>query len=157
MDLNIFLDELTLQMPILFNQKNQKLILAIEKQLPQVEADRDRLEQIIFNLITNAIKYSPARSEIALRVKPTNGRVVFEVEDSAPIIATGEAERLFDPYYRGQDTVEQEHLPGLGLGLYLVKKLVELHDGEIWLKSLPGKGNVFAFSLKVADIPTTEE
>ncbi|MFC1920210.1 ATP-binding protein [Chloroflexota bacterium] len=151
LDINIFLVDIASHLTILFDQKEQELSLEIDKAQSIVNADKDRLEQIIFNLITNAIKYSPLHSNIILRAKTEDGKVVIEVEDSAPLIDSEEIKKLFDPYYRGQDTDEKDHLIGLGLGLYLVKRLVELHNGQIWISSREGKGNIFAFSLQVAD------
>ncbi|MFC2070586.1 ATP-binding protein, partial [Chloroflexota bacterium] len=151
LDINVFLTDIASHLSILFDQKEQRLSLEIDKAHSIVNADKDRLEQIVFNLITNAIKYSPAYTDIVLRAKKDSEKVIIQVQDSAPLIDSEELKRLFDPYYRGQDTDEKEHLPGLGLGLYLVKRLVELHNGEIWVSGLEEKGNVFSFSLQVVD------
>ena len=151
LDINIFLNDIASRLTILFEQKKQSLNLEIDKAQSIVNADKDRLEQIIFNLITNAIKYSPTHTEITLRARAENRKVIIEIQDAAPTIDEEERRQLFDPYYRGHNVDEKEHLPGLGLGLYLVKRLVELHEGEIWVDSLEGTGNIFAFSLQVTD------
>jgi len=82
-----------------------------------------------------------------LRVKEEGNRIVVEVKDSAPVIPKVEKMKLFNLYYRGEDTDKKQHIPGLGIGLAISKKLVELHQGEIWITSEPSKGNTFAFSL----------
>jgi signal transduction histidine kinase len=112
-----------------------------------VTADRDKLEHIIYNLLSNANKYSPSGGSIILRARHCDSKVVVEVEDSAPIITNEEKERIFEPYYRGEDINRKKRIPGLGLGTTVTKNLVELHGGEIWIDSKPEKGNIFAFSL----------
>ena len=68
----------------------------------------------------------------------------------------GEKTKLFDAYYRGEDVRKRGQFPGLGLGLAISKKLVELHGGKIWVESKQGRGNIFAFSLPVSDRGTNE-
>ncbi len=81
-------------------------------------------------------------------------RIIVEVEDSAPVVSEEEKKKLFDPYYRGEGADRRERIPGLGLGLAISKKLVELHGGEIWVESKRTKGNTFAFSLPALDQTT---
>jgi len=110
-----------------------------------VWGDSDRLRQVVQNLMNNAIKFTPAGGEIALLARLDGDRLVVEVHDSGPGIAEEDMVRLFDPYYRRVE--DRERLSGLGLGLALAKKLVELHGGEIWVKSRPGEGTTLGFSL----------
>ncbi len=139
--------ETSSQLGILFQNKVQILRLDMPDSLPRVSADQEKLEQVLFNLLSNANKFSPSGSDITLRVREADGRIIVEVEDSAPALTEEERRKLFEPYYRGEDVEERERVPGLGLGLTISKKLVELHHGEIWVESEPGKGNTFAFSL----------
>ncbi len=74
----------------------------------------------------------------------------MEVEDSAPAITEEERSKIFDLYYRGEDVDKIKRIPGLGIGLFVAKKMTELLGGEIWVNSRPGKGNIFAFSLPVS-------
>jgi len=86
-----------------------------------------------------------------LRAREVDRRIIVEVEDSASAVTEGEKMRLFDAYYRGEGVGKRERFSGLGLGLTISKKIMELHQGEISVESEPGKGNIFAFSLPVLD------
>ena len=146
------LTEVVSQLGILFSNKEQSLEVEVPDCLPEVKADKAKLEQILVNLLANANKFSPSGSRITLRATVVDGRVVVvQVEDSAPALAEEERDKVFDPYYRGEDADRRERLPGLGLGLAISKQLVELHQGEIWVDSKPGQGNTFAFSLPVQE------
>ena len=145
------LNQAVSQLQILFQMKEQVLLLEIPKLLPKVNADQEKLEQVLFNLLSNANKFSPTGSNVTLRAKEMNKKIFIEVEDSAPSLSEKEKERLFNPYYRGEDVEKRQRFSGLGLGLAISKKLVELHKGEIWVESKPGKGNVFAVSLPISD------
>jgi len=112
---------------------------------PVVSADRDRLRQIIQNLLNNALKFTPPGGEITLRAMEKGANLIVEVQDTGPGINKEDQKRLFDPYYRRVE--DRERLSGLGLGLALSKGLVELHGGRIWVKSTKGKGSTFGFSL----------
>jgi len=138
---------IVLQLDILFKNKGQTLTFEIPSSLPKVNADKSMLEQVLSNLLSNANKFSPADSNIVLKVKETDTTMIVEVEDSAPVILEQEKTKLFNPYYRGEDIDKREQIPGFGLGLAISKKLVELHGGEIWVETKSGEGNVFAFSL----------
>jgi signal transduction histidine kinase len=147
LDLNAVAKEVTSRVLHHFENRDQTLRLEIPDSLPLVTADRDKLEHIIYNLLSNANKYSPSGGSIILRARHCDSKVVVEVEDSAPIITNEEKERIFEPYYRGEDINRKKRIPGLGLGTTVTKNLVELHGGEIWIDSKPEKGNIFAFSL----------
>lgn len=139
------------QIEFLFKAKKQRLVLEIPDSLSMVNADGERLEQVFFNLLSNANKFSPGGADITVRAREVDKQVIVEVEDSAPLVTDEEKARIFDPYYRGDDSDERRRLPGIGLGLAISKRLVELHGGEIWVESKTGKGNTFAFSLPVVN------
>ncbi|MFC1990062.1 sensor histidine kinase, partial [Chloroflexota bacterium] len=147
LDLGIVVNEVVSQLNILFEQKEQGLILEIPGSLPKVNADPERLKQVLFNLLSNANKFSPVKSVITLRVRAVSRKVIIEVEDSAPALRETEKAKIFDPYYRGEDAEKRERYPGLGLGLFICRRILELHQGEIWVETKPGKGNTFCFSL----------
>jgi len=151
MEMNHAITEVASQLRILFEKKEQALTLEIPDSLSRVNADKGKLEQVLFNLLSNANKFSPTGSDITLRAREVDRRIIVEVEDSAPAVTEGEKMRLFDAYYRGEDVGKRERFSGLGLGLTISKKIVELHRGEIWVESKLGKGNIFAFSLPVLD------
>lgn len=134
------------QISTLLQSKEQKLSFELPGSLPYVEADSERVAQVLLNLLTNASKFSPANTNISLRVYPTDAFLTLEVVDSAPPINPREAELLFTPYYRSN---QAKRTRGLGLGLSICKRLVELQGGKIWVHSQDG-GNIFGFSLPLA-------
>lgn len=139
--------EVATQLSSLFKNKGQSLELEIEDFLPPVRADKERVQQVLLNLLSNANKFSPAGGLVVLRVKGENNSILVEVEDSAPVIAEEDREKVFDPYFRGGDDDERQRIPGLGLGLAISSKIIELHQGKIWIENETGRGNTFVFSL----------
>ena len=106
--------------------------------------DRDRLGQVLDNLIGNAIKYSPEGGEIVVRVEATDAEGQVRIEDQGIGIAGDVLPRLFERFYQGQDPGVST---GIGLGLYIARMLIEAHGGRIWAESEPGQGSTFAISL----------
>jgi len=126
-------------------QHGQSMNLELPQSLPRVWADEDRLRQVVLNLVNNAIKFTPSGGEITLRAKRQGANLVVEVQDTGPGIGKADQRWLFEPYYQlGGETARRK---GLGLGLSLAKKLVELHGGSIRVKSQEGKGSTFGFSI----------
>ncbi len=114
-------------------------------ELPAVEADPDRLDRILMNLVSNALKYSPAAAPVLVRAETAgNSAVQVSVADRGEGIAPEDVPHLFERYFRAKGVREAE---GLGLGLFITKGLVEAHGGKIWLTSKPGQGSTFAFTL----------
>lgn len=105
--------------------------------------DAGRIEQVITNLISNAIKYAP-RTKIVVTTKSFGKTVVLEVKDEGPGIEEGKLESIFNRFERGSNA---QNVGGLGLGLFIVKKIVELHHGKIVAESSPGKGARFIVEL----------
>ncbi len=126
----------------------QSLSLELPPSLPVVWADIERLRQIVINLLNNAFKFTPAGGRIILRVKEDGANLIVEVQDTGRGISKEEQERLFNPYYRIES--DRERFSGLGLGLVLAKRFVELHGGQLWVKSSKGKGSTFSFSIPLA-------
>ncbi len=145
------INEVSSQMRILIKNKKQKLRLEVPSSLRIVNGDGDKLQQVLVNFLSNANKFSPDGSKIILRARNLNNKITIEVEDSAPELTDVEKMKIFEPYYRGNDYVKRRRFAGLGIGLSISKKLIELHKGEIWVESKPGKGNVFAFSIPISD------
>jgi len=141
------IEDAVCQLQMLAEDKGQSLKVALPQKLPLVKGDRYRLGQILSNLLSNAIKFTPRGGSIILRAREEDASLIVEVEDSGCGIPQEESERIFEPYYRSKG---HQDLPGLGLGLSLVKRLVELHQGKIWVRSEAGKGSAFSFSLPLA-------
>ncbi len=142
-------------MKVVTSAADQSLTTELPDKLPQVWADRDRLRQIVQNLLINASKFSQEGGEVTLRARRKASTLVIEVSDNGPGIPKEDHKRLFLPYHRSLS--DREHLSGLGLGLALCKYLVEMHDGEIWVDSEVGKGSTFGFSLPLASAVSQNE
>ncbi|MDA8188750.1 MAG: GAF domain-containing sensor histidine kinase [Dehalococcoidales bacterium] len=119
-------------------------VVAPHEPLPLVSADPDRLDRILTNLLTNALKYS--RGKVTMQMERQQGEVVISVIDRGHGIAPEDAPHIFDRFYRGKAEPREQ---GLGLGLYITKMFVELHGGRIWVESELGKGSKFSFTLPV--------
>ncbi|RLC96579.1 MAG: hypothetical protein DRI40_02730 [Chloroflexi bacterium] len=123
----------------------QKLVTQLPTVLPEVWADEERVQQVVLNLLSNALKFTPEGGTITLKAYEGENSVVVEVRDTGAGIDEEDQRRLFQPYHRLES--DRERLSGLGLGLSLCKTLVELHGGQIWLRSEKGKGSTFGFWL----------
>lgn len=115
--------------------------------LPQVSSDPARLERILMNLISNALKYSPAETAVLLRAEQTASEVTVSIVDRGVGIASEDLPHIFERFYRPRAGRRAE---GLGLGLYITKMLVEAHGGRIWVESELGRGSTFCFTLPAA-------
>lgn len=111
-----------------------------------VFADRERIGQVITNLIANAIKYSPHADRIIVETQHQENKVIFTVKDFGIGMPEDKKDRVFEQYYRVSGD-EESTFPGLGLGLYIAAQIVERSDGKIWVNSILGKGSTFSFSL----------
>lgn len=138
--------------------KQQTLEVEMAPDLPPVWGDRDRLVQVLTNVVSNAYKYTPEGGHIAIRAQlESNERdeterpafVQCSIADTGIGIAPQDQERLFTKYFRADHPVVHT-VPGTGLGLVITKSVVELHGGEIWLESQVGKGSTFTFTIPVA-------
>ncbi|MFC9709030.1 ATP-binding protein [Paenibacillus sp. NPDC056933] len=129
--------------------KNVKLQNEIHDSLPNVAADENRLAQIMFNLVHNALKYTKEGS-VSLRAETQNEVVYVHIMDTGIGINEEMQQKIFSPYEQADSSITSQG-SGLGLGLSICKKLVELHGGTLELKSVLGQGSVFTFSLPLAE------
>lgn len=109
--------------------------------------DRSRIEQVISNLLNNAIKYSDKQQKVAIDVYSTPGKVGLKIKDFGIGIEPQDVHHIFDRFYRAGNTGK---IKGMGLGLFIVKEIVEYHQGSITLESKPGEGTVFTLELPIA-------
>ena len=133
-----------------YQGRNQRLTLMIDDELPPVHADRARTVQILTNLITNAIKYTPDDGRIGVRARAEGDSVVVDVIDNGIGISEEDQKKLFTQFFR-VDSKSVHEQKGWGLGLSIVKQLVEVQGGTIRFRSEMGKGSVFTFTLPVAE------
>ena len=111
-------------------------------------ADPERIGQVLRNLLENAAKYSPAGAPIALRARARGSRMRIEVADRGPGIPPQAQRRIFEKFERGRDA-RGERVPGVGLGLYLSRRLVRMHGSQLTVAPRPGGGATFAFTLGI--------
>ncbi len=132
--------------------KDRTVQVRIPSDLPPVEADFEFIQQVVKQLLDNAVRYSPAGSPITVSAQSSGQRIVVSVQDHGSGIDEQEQSRIFDKYFRGRGAAQQA--PGTGLGLSIAKGIVEAHGGRIWVASRAGAGSVFSFSLPSSKVAT---
>jgi signal transduction histidine kinase len=115
---------------------------------PMIEADQALLQQALYNLVENAIKYTSKGGKVWVLVSPRRSRVLFEVRDTGIGISPVDQPRLFERFYRSADRKAKKER-GTGLGLAIVKSIVERHGGRVGVRSQLGQGSSFYFELPV--------
>jgi signal transduction histidine kinase len=128
----------------------QSLRQQVEAGLPPVEVDKDRIRQVLVNLLTNAHEYSPEGASIEVTATRRDGDIELAVSDNGPGMAEDQVEHIFERFTRGDAGLTQ-HVGGTGLGLAISKSLVELHGGSIEAESTPGRGATFRVRLPALD------
>jgi signal transduction histidine kinase len=120
----------------------------IEAPIPMMQIDPVRFHQILTNLINNAIKFSDPGAVVAVRAYAARGDVYVSVRDSGPGVAPEEREQIFERFAKGQQTPHHDK-SGLGIGLAVVRELVSMHGGRVWVESAPEGGSIFTFTLPI--------
>lgn len=132
-------------------QNNVTLLVEGGDTLPPVNVDADRIAQVLDNLVSNALRYTPAGGRIILSGQRANGNVQLRVQDTGPGIPPQDLPHLFDRFYRA-DKSRQRHAGGSGLGLAIAKSIVQNHGGRIWAESKLGDGSAFILELPLAQL-----
>jgi signal transduction histidine kinase len=143
-DIRQVLQKAVIAMKYPFEKAKVKYSVRIPKKVPLISADKDALEEVIINLLSNAMKYSGRKKEIKLTVQQNLRELLISVEDKGIGIPLQDRQKIFDRFYR---TGEARHVRGMGLGLTLAKHIVEAHGGKIEVKSRIGKGSTFIIRL----------
>jgi len=126
-----------------------QFVVDLPRKLPPVYADELRLERILYNLLENAVKYSPQGGEIRVSVRPKEKHLVIAVSDQGIGISRPDQAQLFQPFQRIEDS-RLDGVKGAGLGLLVCRRLVEAHGGRIWVESEPGRGSTFFFTMPLS-------
>jgi signal transduction histidine kinase/CheY-like chemotaxis protein len=133
----------------LIEARGLKIETSIDESLPDINGDHDRLIQVVINLISNAVKFTPAGT-ITCSAHGRDGEIVVSVKDSGIGIAPADQPKVFEKFKQVGDTLTDKP-KGTGLGLPICKEIVEHHGGRIWVESAIGEGSAFSFSLPVAE------
>jgi signal transduction histidine kinase len=131
-------------------QKDQTVQWLAPSPCPQPLADRARLVQVLNNLVSNALKFTPSGGQVRIDVAEGNAELIVEVSDTGPGISEEDQARLFQRFFR-TDSVRQQRIPGTGLGLSIVKAIVEQHGGQAYCRSKLGEGTTFGFTLPLEE------
>ena len=129
-----------------FQDRGISVRTAIPSDLPPVEADPDRLRQIVQNLVENALRYTPAGGTVQITLRAEDGGLRFQVADTGRGIGAADLPHIFEHFYRA-DPSRARASGGTGLGLAIVKSLVEAHHGRVTVESTPGAGSTFTVRL----------
>jgi signal transduction histidine kinase len=124
------------------------VVVRLPGDLPPVEGDAARVEQVVRNLLENAAKYVPDGGRVEVGARADGPMVIATVADDGPGISPEHLERIFERFHRVEASARRA--PGAGLGLYLARHLIEAHGGRLWVASAPGRGSAFSFSLPIA-------
>ncbi len=130
------------------HQQNINLYEDIPPVFPIIIGDVERLEQVLTNLIGNAIKFTPEGGQVHIRAKTIEGQIAVEVQDNGIGIPPNDLDQIFSRYYQVSDQ-NKPSTKGSGLGLHIAKKIVEEHDGKIWAESVVGEGSTFHFTIPI--------
>ena len=144
-DVKLLCEELIEESKTIYNDKHD-LNFVFNSKISEYIVDPKLIRFIITNLLSNAFKYSPNGGKVELKVHTSNGNILFNVSDEGIGIPVGEIKYLFEPFHRANNTIE---IPGTGLGLSIVKRAVDLHHGQIKVKSKLGKGSIFTVILPI--------
>lgn len=115
-----------------------------------VKGDKEKIQQVLINLLTNAVKYSPGKADVSIDLSCSPDEVMVAVRDYGIGIAPEHLDKVFHRFHREQRA--QEYFPGLGVGLYIAAEITKEHHGRLWAESVPGAGSVFHFSLPAATL-----
>jgi signal transduction histidine kinase len=148
LDIKPVLQQAVLQLLPTTHDNDQLLFMELSEPLPRVRANPQRLEQVVSILLNNAIAFSPQGGRINLRASKQDAQLVIRVQDSGDGFSPEEQEELLKPYHPSE--VDHHRFPQLRLELAIAKRLVELHGGNLWMKSEARRGSTFTFTLPLA-------
>ncbi len=155
-DIRLVINDVVQSLQLEAERQQMNVEVEIEDELPLVIADQKRLTQVVFNLFSNAVKYTYAQGKIWIRAfrNPAN-MIQVEVEDTGVGMSPEQCAKLFRPFYRADNPL-RDAVGGTGLGLSIAKSLVEQHGGQMWVTSELGKGSIFSFIIPLEQPEITD-
>lgn len=154
--MDLFDEAMKVLQPLATQRKVQIMRELTIAQSLEIEADKALLQQALYNLLDNAIKFSPLNGKIALRLQVNPETVIFEIQDHGPGIAPLDIDKIFDKFSRNSSK-DNSSLKGSGLGLSIVKSIAERHQGKVWAVSTLGKGSTFFLQIPITQTARTEK
>ena len=145
-NLKELIESLVLEFSLQASSKKIALTADIEEGISTINADERRIREVIIHLLSNAMKFNKKGGEVKLKATKQDEGLLISVSDTGIGISKAEQSKIFNKFYRVGTTLEY-NFEGEGIGLYLVKLLIEAHKGKIWVESTPGKGSTFSFTL----------
>ncbi len=145
-DMRVLLDEAVRVLRPHAEARGQRLSLEVRERLPPVPLDRERVLQVVTNLLANAVKFTGRDGQIRVAARVEGQNVVVSISDEGIGIGHADLPHVFDRYWKGRE----KNIPGTGLGLYIARSIVEAHGGRIWAESTVARGSTFSFSLPAA-------
>ena len=143
----ILRDEVSL-LKVVADQRSVEMVLKVDKKIPSLAVDSEKIRQVMLNMIDNAIYYSNPHKKVVITLKSSGKMIEFSVKDSGIGVPKSEQANLFGKFFRGTNA-KKRRPDGTGVGLFLAKKVILSHDGEMIFESEEGKGSTFGFRLPV--------